>query len=127
MYYFIDTNDYIVVTNKFEINEDVLSGKIVQIEAKDNCHIVDSNTHDILEGATPAKYFSARPENTVLVPTDYYGKYLIHNKVEETKKSEPTPVIISLVNKSKGTLTLPKAGKSNLPREFSGTTPKSAF
>lgn len=127
MYYFVDTNDCIVITNRFEINEDVMSGKTKQIEPRTDCHIIDIDTHDILDGAYPVNYFTDRPNNSVLVPASYYGKYLLHNDVTETKKTEPTPVIIDLNNISKGILTLPKSGKSNLPREFSGTTPKSAF
>jgi hypothetical protein len=128
MFYFMDTNDYIVVSNKFEINEDAMSGKIKQIDSKAICHMVDSNTHDILKGSTPVKYFTSIPSGTVLVPEDCYGKYLIRNEVSETKISAPEPVIVNLANKSGGTLTLPNLSKTNiLPREFSGTSPKRAF
>ncbi|MCK5608030.1 hypothetical protein KAR91_39485 [Candidatus Pacearchaeota archaeon] len=127
MYYFVDTDDCIVVINRLEINEDALSGRTIQISSKTDCHVIDIDTHDILDGAYPVNYFTDRTSNTVLVPAGYYGRYLMKNKVTETKKTEPTPLIIDLNNISKGILTLPKSGKSNLPREFSGTTPKSAF
>ena len=128
MFSFMDTNDYVVVINKFEINEDVLSGRITQIDAKTPCHIVNVLTHKIISGSTPIKYFNKIVTSAVLVPENQYGKYLLKNNVEETVKSAPTADIIDLTNKSEGTFTLPNSTKTNsLPREFSGTSPKRAF